>query len=286
MGKSVLIVVNSAKPEAAAAAPEIRAQIEKHGRVVAVLTEEDHGDEHHRGADLVVTLGGDGTMLAQARRCADLGIPLLGVNFGKLGFIAEFNQASLAQQAEALFGDAEPDCRVLGLVHAAVHRDGAPEPEVRALGLNECVITAGPPYRMIELSMTIDGDAGPTLRGDGIIICSPVGSTAYNLSAGGPILSPQVDALAITPIAPHSLAFRPIVVPGASRIELTLLRVNEERPGTSLLVDGGSVVPLKRGDRVAIFRHDKPVRFVRNPRANFWSTLAHKLHWAAPPRLR
>jgi NAD+ kinase len=140
--------------------------------------------------------------------------------------------------------------------------------------------------------MRINDEKGPTVNGDGMIVSTPTGSTAYNVSAGGPIVSPDVDALVITPIAAHSLSFRPIVVGAASRIELIMNRVNSSGAdgggcaGTTLVLDGQVVCPLAEGDRVVLGLDPRPVRFVRNPRGGYWTTLTEKMHWAAPPRLR
>ncbi|MGQ0626515.1 MAG: NAD(+)/NADH kinase, partial [Phycisphaerales bacterium] len=153
--------------------------------------------------------------------------------------------------------------------------------------------TAGPPFRMINVGLTIDGQPGPNVAGDGLIISTPVGSTAYNAAAGGPILAQDVRALAITPIAAHSLSFRPVVVSGSSTIELLMRRVNDDptdadgtRGGTSLIIDGQFATRLHQNDRIALKLHDQPVRFVRNPGGSYWATLINKMQWAATPRMR
>lgn len=296
MGRQVLLLTNRDRPDAAAAADEVRALIARHGRLVA---EADAGLSAKplpdaRGADLTVVLGGDGTLLSEARRYAELGQPMLGVNFGKLGFLAEFDLDSLRRQAGSVFGG-EP---LLTREQSLIRTEVVPTADIPASGrvdaamlpgeaLNECVITAGPPYRLVSIRLSIDGHPGPTLGGDGLIVSTPTGSTAYNLSAGGPILAPDVNAFAITPIAAHSLAFRPIVVPSSSRIELTLLRGNADGDqGTTLVMDGQIQARLYRGDRVLLSCSDRRVRFVRNPEGNYWSTLISKLNWAATPRLR
>jgi NAD+ kinase len=160
---------------------------------------------------------------------------------------------------------------------------------VAGIGLNEAVVTAGPPYRVIQLEVRIDGHSGPVFGGDGLIVSTATGSTAYNLNAGGPILSPLVDAFAITPIAPQSLSFRPILVPGTSRVELTLMRGNAEGAsgtGTTLVLDGQVMHPLITGERVTIRRAKETLRFVINPAYDFWSALSTKLRWAELPRMR
>jgi NAD+ kinase len=291
VARSALLLVNREKPDAAAGLAEVRELLSRHCRVVGevdAVTGPPLTDA--RGADLIVVLGGDGTLLAQTRRCVGLGLPLLGVNFGKLGFLAEFDLQSLREQLTGLCADAPLPLREAWLLRAEVYA-ATGELRFADVALNECVITAGPPYRIIALSLRINDEDGPTVSGDGIIVSTPTGSTAYNVSAGGPIVGPGVDAMAITPIAAHSLAFRPIVVEADSRIELLMLRVNQAQVdgraiGTTLVFDGQTSTPLSPGDRIIITRDARPVHFVRNLRAGYWRTLIHKLHWGAAPRFR
>ncbi|MCE2653707.1 MAG: NAD(+)/NADH kinase [Planctomycetaceae bacterium] len=296
-GRKVLLSINRNKPDVAAALPVVRTAITSAGGRVVHEMDADEADlppgTPTCGADLVVVLGGDGTLLAQSRRCVSLGLPMLGVNLGRLGFLAEFDLESLVDQAPQLF-----DGRPLALQNRPVlavrilpagsdpHRD---DQRTAHLALNEAVVTSGPPYRMIGITLAIDGNAGPSVSGDGLIVCTPAGSTAYNVSAGGPILAPEVSALCITPIAAHTLAFRPVVISGASTLELTLDRVNPSGPdgqGTALLLDGRETCKLAAGDRLRLTFHDRPIRFVTNPHGSYWETLGRKMHWAARPRLR
>ncbi len=154
------------------------------------------------------------------------------------------------------------------------------------MAINDAAITAGPPFRLISLSLSIDGQRGPSLVGDGLIVSTALGSTAYNLSAGGPILSPRVDAFAVTPIAAHSLSFRPVVVSGDSRIEIRVERANaDDSHGTTLVLDGQSTTRLEAGDRIVVLRHALGVRLVQNTRSDYWARLISKLNWATTPRL-
>lgn len=292
MGRRVLLLVNRTKNDAFEALPLVRRIIKEGGGTVA--------DEHSaiddapisdtKSADLIVVLGGDGTLLTQARRCSQLrpAPPLLGVNFGKLGFLAEFDVESIAQQKHALFGGGPLKLLQRRLLQVRVDRGGAPIAcaELGAgLALNDAVITAGPPYRMISITVSIDGHDGPTFQGDGIIVSTPVGSTAYNAAVGGPILAPETVAIVLTPLAPQTLSFRPVVVSGGSRIELTLNRVNEhngDHDGTTLLLDGRSACTLAAGDRLTLGLHDRPVEFVSNAGRNYWQTLITKMGWARP----
>jgi NAD+ kinase len=293
MGRRVLLLVNHSKPEVAAALHPIRQLIIGAGGTIA--GEQDAVDDgpiaDAKGADLVVVLGGDGTLLGQARRCSQLRLPLLGVNFGKLGFLAEFDQQSLQTQARELFDGRPLPLMERSLLAVHIERGGRPLLATGGTGLalNDAVITAGPPYRMIAMSLSIDGQPGPTVSGDGLIISTPVGSTAYNAAVGGPILAPDTEALVITPIAPQTLSFRPVVVSGRSVIEMELQRVNDEgegRGGTTLMLDGRNSTKLLAGDRVSVKLHDQTVEFVSNPKAGYWNTLITKMNWAKPPLMR
>ncbi len=286
MGRSALLLVNPHKPAAATAAAEVRALIEKHGRLVAELPADSSPlPAAARGAELIVVFGGDGTLLSQARRCAAPGMAMLGVNMGRLGFLAEFDMPALREQAAGIFGSGDLVIQSFSLIQVRVLPAKGEAARFEGMALNEAVITAGPPYRMISLAFSIDGHTGPTMSGDGVIISSPLGSTAYNLSAGGPILAPTVDGFAITPIAAHSLSVRPVVVPGHSRIEIKAIKVNQElSPGTTLVLDGQVQAPVLPGDRILIERHPSSIRFVQNPRSDYWSRLIGKMNWSVAPK--
>jgi NAD+ kinase len=285
VARSVLLLVNPRKPEVARALPRVRDLINAHGTLAAELEAdgEDLTDAH--GADLVMVLGGDGTLLAQCRRCAGLGLPIVGVNFGKLGFLAQFDDAALKRHAPALLGGAPLATERRAMIRVTVVEPGGAE-RLGAIACNDAVITAGPPYRMVEMALRIDGEPGPTWRGDGVVVATPLGSTGHNVSAGGPILTPELDSLSIAPIAAHSLAFRPIVVGGARRIEIELIEANDldgADAGTTLVLDGQEHLRLHEGERVRIAMADERIELVRNPDWSYWRTLLQKLHWAAAP---
>lgn len=322
MPRSVLLLLNRSKPEVVQAAPRVRELIGRVARIVGEFEADNEPlpEEPASRADLVVVLGGDGTLLAQSRRCVHLGLPMLGVNLGKLGFLAEFDLDALEEQAPSLFDGSALLTQDRALLRvsvvapdAASGTHGSGGIERSDLALNDAVITAGPPYRMISLRLRIDGHEGPTVTGDGLIISTPIGSTAYNASAGGPIVSPDVEAMVITPLAAHTLAFRPVVVNRHSTIEIIVERANEAgsehahqadqksdlKPapapefvgeigctGTTLVLDGQVSSTLRAGQRVIIRPHARAVRFVRNPRSNYWHTLVTKMRWAAPPSMR
>lgn len=284
MPRSALILVNRTKPGATEALSRISEAIARVGSIAAVLDASDEPITDTIGADLIVVLGGDGTLLAQARRCASLCLPMLGVNVGSLGFLAEFDADSFARFAPQLFDNAELNIATRMMLSAEVFTDHETTPHFAGVALNDAVVTAGPPYRMIQVAVRIDDEPGPTLRGDGVIVSTPVGSTAYNVSAGGPIISPDLDSLTITPIAANSLASRPVVIPSQRTIELHIRGSHDAAAsGATLVLDGQVHTPLHSGWRVRLTRSSQSIRLVRNPDSSDWSTLIRKLHWAAPP---
>ncbi|MEQ8316610.1 MAG: NAD(+)/NADH kinase [Phycisphaerales bacterium] len=284
----VSLVVNSGKPEAVDAAKAVRRAIESHARLVG---EFDSTDEHAAladGVDLAIVLGGDGTILGLARSAVEAGVAVLGINFGKLGFLAEFDANAFSKHAATLLAG-RGQIRKVSALEARVSRKG--EEIARQVAINDVAICNGAPFRMIELGLCIDGapsESAPRVAGDGLIIATPTGSTAYNAAAGGPILEPTLEAMVVTPIAAHSLSFRPIVVPGRSCIEVVAHRVNhaeghEPTAGTCAVLDGQHSVPLERGDVVRVTVSDRPLSLVVNPDRSYWHTLIHKLRWASTP---
>jgi len=265
---------------------QLRTGLDKKIIITAVLNIDDIPLPRDLDADLALAIGGDGTLISQARRLVDRNIPLIGVNVGRLGFLAEFNAQSLIQHADTIFNGNPPLASHMMLEVTRTGPDSAPPDLIESfpgLAINDCVITAGPPFSMIELRLTIDGVTGPTLAGDGVIVATPLGSTAHNISAGGPIVHPALEAVTITPLAAHSLAFRSIVISAECTLEIEILRANE---GTALVKDGNVSSSLAAGDRITIRRHPRKVRFVTNPDTTFWRILLDKLRWAAPPNYR
>jgi NAD+ kinase len=234
-------------------------------------------DELPQLVDLLLVFGGDGTLLSMATRVSQAGrdLPILGVNFGHLGFLTEINFPELFPLLEAaIAGTAEIERRLI--LGARVLRGTRRVAEFRAL--NDVVITRGSLSRVIELAVTVDGTFVARFTGDGLIVSSPTGSTAYNLSAGGPILHPAVDALVLTPIAPHTLSNRPVVVPGSARVAVT---AEAHDPGQEVILtlDGQIGMALEPGDTVEAQRHDPPVRLVKAPAHSYFDVLRQKLKW-------
>lgn len=229
-------------------------------------------------ADYAVVFGGDGTILGAARQLCQTKVPVIGVNVGKLGFLAEFSIQELQDQFERIFlGEALIEKRMI--VHCAVRRGD--EDVFSSTAVNDVVITAGAPFSMIEMKLSVEKQQLVVCIGDGIILSTPTGSTAYNLSAGGPIVSPRLSALVITPICPHSLSFRPIVINADSTVTIDMIRMNDQ---TTLLLDGQVQAELDPDDVIEIQKHEGQFLVVNNPMRTHWETLASKLNWAEKPR--
>ncbi len=229
-----------------------------------------------RTADLVIALGGDGTLLSMAGRIAASGrdVPLVGVNFGSLGFLTEVRVGELFPTLESVFaGTAVEDSRLL--LEATAERAGHP-PDTR-LVLNDVVFAKASLSRMIELTVSVSGVFVTRVKADGLIIASPTGSTAYNLAAGGPIVHPVVDALVVTPIAPHTLTNRPIVVPASATVEVHPLAHNGE--DTLVTYDGQSGYILRAGDVVRVSRAGSRVRLLTPGGRSYYDVLREKLKW-------
>jgi NAD+ kinase len=234
-------------------------------------------DELPKACDLVLVLGGDGTFIGMAGRIAKSGadVPILGVNFGSLGFLTEVTLDELYDSLESVLeGHAHLETRMM--LRARTRRQG------KALDdrfvLNDVVITKGALSRIIDLSVAIGGHPVMRVRADGLIVATPTGSSAYNLAAGGPVVHPEVDAILLTPIAPHMLTNRPVIVPGASdvRVEPLMDGAIEE---VFVTFDGQSGHPLEADDVIEIQRAERPLRLVRAGKRTYFELLRQKLKW-------
>ena len=276
-GKRILIAANADKPGVAEQVEALRDWFATKAEVVAVVAHDEPMPPEAADAELCVVFGGDGTLLGAARQLAPLGVPLLGVNMGKLGFLADYDVEHLQKHlGDVLAGRVAATERLMLEVRVtapAEHRFESP-------AANDVAITAGPPFRMIDLSVSQAEHLVVRYRGDGLVVATPSGSTGYNLSADGPILAPTLDALVLTPIAPHTLSLRPIVVGSDEPILVTPEQVNA---GTTLMIDGQVRTPLADGDCVEIRRAAYAARIIPLPGWDFFRTLTHKLHWGHSP---
>ncbi len=230
--------------------------------------------------DFAVVFGGDGSIISTARNLSQANIPVIGVNLGKLGYLAEFNIDELMQSFEdILAGRVKIEKRMM--LRCQISREGGEQ--FCSTAVNDVFVTSGPPFRMIELKISINGQPLAGCVSDGLIISTPTGSTAYNLSAGGPIMAPQLEAIVITPLCPHSLSFRPIVVSADSTVGVVGVQVND---GTTVSIDGQVSLRLTTDDRLTIAREDSSFLVVNNPVRSQWDTLATKLRWAEKPKYK
>ncbi len=227
-------------------------------------------------SDLIIALGGDGTLLGIARDVGTRPIPILGVNLGRLGFLTEVHPDGIESVlSAALRGECDVDER--SRLEVSVLSDDAEV--MRELVLNDAVLTKGTALaRMIELEVRVDDLLVASYRSDGLIVATPTGSTAYNLSAGGPLLDPHIPAMVLNPICPHTLTQRPLVLPDDISVEVRLLSSEE----VTLTLDGQVGVPIGPGDQIRISRSAHPVRLLTLVGKSHFETLRAKLRWGAP----
>jgi len=275
--KSVGIVVKPGHQEAMATAAELTTWLKPHdlGQIGAPLFSDQIRADNavSMDADLIVVLGGDGTMISTARLIGDADTLVLGINYGSLGYLTDFRIEEMFPALEAIIaGQYEIDRRVmLDIEHWR-------REEKLAVGrvLNDVVITKSALARIIDIDARLDELFVNKFRADGLIVSTPTGSTAYNLSAGGPIIYPSMNAIVITPICPFTLTNRPIVVPDSAEIELTLDNENE---GVVLSLDGQTGYPMKAGDRVVIRKSGTTFNLVQPTNRNYFDVLRDKLKW-------
>jgi NAD+ kinase len=233
-----------------------------------VLTPDELG-EH---CDLAVVVGGDGTMLGIARQLAPHNVPLVGINQGRLGFITDVPAGTFAESlAPMIAGDYEIEHRTM--LEGGVWRDGASI--FHGIAMNDVVVSRGAVAGMVELKIDVGDEFVANFRADGLIIASPTGSTAYALSAGGPLLHPGIGGWVLVPIAPHALSNRPIVMPDSGEINIEVVGGRE----VSVNFDMQSLASLSHGDRICVQRSAHQVRFLHPRGWSYYATLRRKLHW-------
>jgi NAD+ kinase len=267
------LIAREHSADAAAAQREAALWLTSRGRAVELLT---RTSTLTSDLELIVAFGGDGTLLgaAHAIAAAGLDVPVLGVNLGRLGFLTEVGRADMLAALQAfLDGTSRTETRLM--LRGCVLRNGRAIAD--RLALNDIVVTRGKLSRMIEVDVAVDDVPVTHLKADGVIVATATGSTAYNLSAGGPIVMPSVDALVLTPIAPHALSHRPVVLPATATVSVT-----PEIDAQSDIVatfDGQFGVELEHGDVVTIARAERALRLVRISARSHFDMLREKLHW-------
>ena len=233
-------------------------------------------DEIGQKCDLAITVGGDGTLLHSARSLVNHDIALLGVNLGRLGFLVDVSPDHLEKQLdEVMSGDYVEEQRIM--LTATIENVNESEPRISD-AFNDVVVHKWEVARMIEAETYIDGRLLNTMRSDGLIISTPTGSTAYALSGGGPILAPDMDAIVLVPICPHSMSYRPIVLDGGSKIEV--LVKDYPHSHAQVTCDGQINMGLVSGDKILIERKPTRVRIIHPPGHDHYHVLREKLHWS------
>ncbi|HWI64219.1 MAG TPA: NAD(+)/NADH kinase [Symbiobacteriaceae bacterium] len=279
--RKVLLVINTDKPMALDAARQLIPWLE--ARAFSVLVPPAGAGlvgrpdlsapqgEAWAGAEMLIVLGGDGTLIRAAQAVAPLGIPVLGVNTGHLGFLTELENTELFSALEGIMaGGYRIEERVM--LSVSVQREG--RQVFATTALNDAVVSKGPRARLVQLGVSVGETVVARYPADGVIVSTPTGSTAYSLSAGGPIVGPTVDVLMVTPICPHTMAARSIVVSGGELVTVSVL----ESPGeVGLSADGNEPIPLFAGDRVLVSRAPFSARLVRRPGYSFYDVLRRKL---------
>ncbi len=271
------------RPEAREVVPRLVEWLIARGRQVLLEKETAGLVEHAPSAvrkadlpaqvDLIIVLGGDGTLLSMARLVGELAVPILGVNLGGLGFLTATTQEDLFPALDALFrGEMLVEERMMLAAQVTRGQDRL----TGYVALNDVVITKSAMSRIITLAVSVEGQFATGYRADGLIVSTPTGSTAYSLSAGGPIVYPTMDAVVLTPICSHTLTNRPIVLPANLPIEITLLTGEQE---VMLTLDGQVGLALQQGDIVEVRQASPRIRLVRDPRRHFFSVLRTKLKW-------
>ncbi len=259
---------------------------------VALMPDASHAQFAEFSPQLAVVLGGDGSILCTAQRLAGMAVPVVGINFGKLGYLAAYSLEEFIEHLDLILSGKAPRTERL-MLEAALYpwrQNGDIQPladlvkttpRARGTALNDVVINAGEPFRLIELEVQIDQQRTTTFRSDGLVVATASGSTGYNLSAGGPLISPEVPAMVLTPICPYTLSFRPVVLPEKASILVIPRRLN---PGSRVNFDGQSTFPIGEDECLLIRRAPHCLTLLENPGMTHWQMLAQKMHWARSPR--
>jgi NAD+ kinase len=266
------------RPEVISEAERLRPLVEQHAQIVCTdFTGTE--DLSNVEADLAIVLGGDGSILRAARQMGHLQVPVMAVNLGKLGFLANMSPAELPALLRS-FAAGELTVVEHLMFECTIRRDG--EIPARQLGLNEVAIHAGTPFALIDVDLYVDSDLVTTYSCDGLIVSTPVGSTAHCLSAGGPILRKHLQAFVVLPLNPHTLTMRPVVDSADCVYEMVVGQPNE---GTTVVVDGRVICRLQPGDRVRVQQAEPRFKLVGNPGHTYYRSLREKLGWGGRLKL-
>jgi NAD+ kinase len=276
----ILVLGNANRPGVREEAESLLPFLRQHCDIILIDLEQER-DLSAVPADLTLVLGGDGAILRAARQMGYHQIPVLGVNLGRLGFLADLSPDELRAVFPRVM---RGEYRITEHLMFECILEGSNESRV-ILGLNEIALLSGPPFHMIALDLILDGEVVSGYSGDGLIISTPIGSTAHSLSAGGPILGQDLSAFVITPICPHTLTNRP-VVESADKVYTIAVRRLWPDANLALVIDGQEYGRLTTEHRVTVRRAPVSFRLVKVPGHSYYQTLRDKLHWGAPPNYR
>ncbi|HIE65126.1 MAG: NAD(+)/NADH kinase [Nitrospira sp.] len=271
--KKIGLALKPNHPQGEGTRKKLAAWLKEQNKEVFFINPPDQNAGPLPSLDLIIVLGGDGTLLSVARLFGEMNIPILGVNLGSLGFLTEITLDELYPDLEKILKDEflhDPRLTLQSFIQRK--EEQYPQPTV----LNDITIHKGALSNLIKLRITINDQFVTSLRADGLIISSPTGSTAYSLSSGGPIVHPSVDAIVLTPISPHTLTNRPIVVPSSAKINVAL---KEHEKGPVVMLDGQDVFPLEGEDVVHIEAGRQRIKLIRSPHRNYYQVLRQKLKW-------
>lgn len=276
----VFVLGNAGRPGVTAEVERWLPLLKEKAEVLAVDLRQEHDLSTYPAADVALVFGGDGAILRAARQMGYRQIPVLGINLGRLGFLADIHPQlfhdSFLQVAQGNYRLTEH------LMFECVIEEEGDASHV-FLGLNEVVVHAMPPLRMLDLELGVDGGTVSRFSGDGLIVSSPIGSTAHNLSAGGPILGQELAAFVVTPICPHTLTYRPLV---ESADKVFTIRLGRADVGAAVVVDGQAAIELTARQRIVIRKAPVRFRLVKVPGHSYYQTLRDKLRWGTPPSYR
>jgi len=275
--KRIIIFADHSRADRLPVLKRLLPPIEKLADVTSIDLADELPTLQPKSADLGIVLGGDGTILGVGRVMCDVNLPLLGVNLGKLGYMASFSPDQLLETLPTILAGKMTISRRMILDCRLDDCDGQSR---SSRAVNDVVVQAGPPYRMIDLAVHVENEELTVFSGDGLIVSTATGSTAHNVSAGGPIVDAELAAIVLTPICAHSLTHRPLVLADNQRITVTAGRANQ---GSSVIIDGQIVWPLRAGDRLTACKYDRRFLLVENPKYNRWHALQTKLNWGLRP---
>jgi NAD+ kinase len=269
----VYLLGNAQKPNIQTPFGRLTASLERLGWLVGCDLDGGAGPIQNARPDVVISLGGDGTLLRAAQALGRRQVPIVGVNLGKLGYLADFSVEEIEADLAHILTDSSLISRRMMLNVEVYAPDGS---RAEGVALNDCVLRVGDPFRMVRLTLFIDDHPVTTIVSDGMIVATPTGSTAHNMSCGGPIVQPDVDAIIMTPLCPHSMTHRPVVVGPEAVMRIAVAR---ESAGGALVLDGQAVHAATGGSAVVVRKSRSPFQLVRNPRRKSWDLLTQKLKW-------